>query len=83
MSTLLSLILAALPMIGQLADRSSGSSSEYFADTAGVRRFDLLEQAVKRAGAARYYLAPMGPGYIPLLSLRRSRHCIYLHPRKN
>lgn len=40
-----------------------------YADTAGVRRFDLLEQAVKRAGARKVLFGSDGPWLHPILEL--------------
>ncbi|MDF0673070.1 MAG: amidohydrolase family protein [Nitrospira sp.] len=40
-----------------------------YADTAGVRRFDLLEQAVKRAGARKILFGSDGPWLHPALEL--------------
>ena len=43
-----------------------------FTDTSGVRRFDLLEEAVRRAGAGKVLFGSDGPGCIPGSSWRRS-----------
>jgi predicted TIM-barrel fold metal-dependent hydrolase len=40
-----------------------------YADTAGVRRFDLLEQAVKRAGARKVLFGSDGPWLHPAVEL--------------
>ena len=42
-----------------------------YADTAGVRRFDLLEQAVQRAGARKILFGSDGPGCILRSSSRK------------
>lgn len=42
-----------------------------YADTAGVRRFDLLEQAVKRAGAAKLLFGSDGPWLHPGVELTK------------
>jgi predicted TIM-barrel fold metal-dependent hydrolase len=44
-----------------------------FADTAGVRRFDLLEQAVKRAGPAKILFGSDGPWLHPGVELAKVR----------
>jgi len=44
-----------------------------YADTAGVRRFDLLEQAVKRAGAGKFLFGSDGPWLHPGLELVKIR----------
>ncbi|MGH8477075.1 MAG: amidohydrolase family protein [Methylococcales bacterium] len=44
-----------------------------YADTAGVRRFDLLEQAVKRAGAAKILFGSDGPWLHPGVELAKIR----------
>lgn len=44
-----------------------------YADTAGVRRFDLLEQAVKRAGARKILFGSDGPWLHPALELAKVR----------
>jgi predicted TIM-barrel fold metal-dependent hydrolase len=44
-----------------------------YADTAGVRRFDLLEQAVKRAGARKILFGSDGPWLHPALELAKIR----------
>jgi len=44
-----------------------------YADTAGVRRFDLLEQAVKRAGAGKFLFGSDGPWLHPGLELLKIR----------
>ena len=42
-----------------------------FADTSGVRRFDLLEQAVKRAGARKILFGSDGPWLHPGVELQK------------
>ena len=44
-----------------------------YADTAGVRRFDLLEQAVKRAGARKILFGSDGPWLHPAVELAKVR----------
>jgi predicted TIM-barrel fold metal-dependent hydrolase len=44
-----------------------------YADTAGVRRFDLLEEAVKRAGARKILFGSDGPFLHPGLELTKIR----------
>jgi hypothetical protein len=44
-----------------------------YADTAGVRRFDLLEQAVKRAGARKILFGSDGPWLHPGVELAKVR----------
>lgn len=45
-----------------------------FTDTAGVRRFDLLEQAVKRAGADKILFGSDGPWLHPGVELAKVRY---------
>jgi len=42
-----------------------------YADTSGVRRFDLLEQAVKRAGAGKILFGSDGPWLHPFVELAK------------
>jgi predicted TIM-barrel fold metal-dependent hydrolase len=42
-----------------------------YTDTAGVRRFDLLEQAVQRAGARKVLFGSDGPWLHPLVELTK------------
>ena len=44
-----------------------------YADTAGVRRFDLLEQAVKRAGSSKILFGTDGPWLHPGVELAKIR----------
>lgn len=44
-----------------------------YADTAGVRRFDLLEQAVRRAGAPKILFGSDGPWLHPAVELAKVR----------
>ena len=44
-----------------------------YTDTAGVRRFDLLEQAVKRAGARKVLFGSDGPWLHPAVELAKVR----------
>jgi uncharacterized protein len=44
-----------------------------YTDTAGVRRFDLLEQAVKRAGAAKILFGSDEPWLHPGVELAKIR----------
>jgi predicted TIM-barrel fold metal-dependent hydrolase len=52
-----------------------------YADTAGVRRFDLLEQAVKRAGAHKILFGSDGPWLHPAVELAKIR-ALNLAPRE-
>jgi len=51
-----------------------------YTDTAGVRRFDLLEQAVKRAGARKILFGSDGPWLHPAVELAKV-HALGLSPR--
>lgn len=51
-----------------------------YTDTAGVRRFDLLEQAVKRAGAHKVLFGSDGPWLHPAVELAKI-HAIELSPK--
>ncbi len=44
-----------------------------FTDTAGVRRFDILEQAVRRAGARKILFGSDGPWLHPAVELAKVR----------
>jgi len=44
-----------------------------FADTSGVRRFDLLAQAVRRAGARKFLFGSDGPWLHPVVELAKVR----------
>ncbi|MCA1850105.1 MAG: amidohydrolase family protein, partial [Acidobacteria bacterium] len=44
-----------------------------YTDTSGVRRFDLLEQAVKRAGARKVLFGSDGPWLHPGVELHKIR----------
>lgn len=44
-----------------------------YADTSGVRRFDLLEQAVRRAGASKILFGTDGPWLHPAVELAKIR----------
>jgi len=44
-----------------------------YADTAGVRRFDILEQAVQRAGAKKLLFGSNGPWLHPAVELAEVR----------
>lgn len=50
-----------------------------YADTSGVRRFDLLEQAVRRAGAGKILFGTDGPWLHPLVELTKV-HALGLPP---
>lgn len=50
-----------------------------YADTSGVRRFDLLEQAVARAGAGKILFGTDGPWLHPLVELSKI-HALGLPP---
>jgi predicted TIM-barrel fold metal-dependent hydrolase len=59
---------AQLAFCGLLADRPN-----LFADTSGVRRFDLLERAVRRAGPHKVLFGSDGPWLHPGLELEKVR----------
>jgi predicted TIM-barrel fold metal-dependent hydrolase len=65
---------AQLAMIDHLARHPN-----IFTDTAGVRRFDLLEQAVQRAGADKILFGSDGPWLHPGVELAKVR-CLGLSP---
>ena len=44
-----------------------------YADTSGVRRFDVLEQAVRRAGAGKFLFGTDGPWLHPAVELSKIR----------
>ncbi len=50
-----------------------------YADTSGVRRFDLLEQAVQRAGAAKILFGSDGPWLHPAVEIAKI-HALRLRP---
>ena len=50
-----------------------GRHPNIYADTAGVRRFDLLEQAVNRAGPRKILFGSDGPWLHPALELAKVR----------
>jgi hypothetical protein len=50
-----------------------------YADTSGVRRFDLLEQAVRRAGAAKILFGTDGPWLHPAVEIAKI-HALRLRP---
>ena len=50
-----------------------------YADTSGVRRFDLLEQAVRRAGAAKILFGTDGPWLHPAVEIAKI-HALGLRP---
>lgn len=69
-----------IPHLGSFADdwRAQLSMIDHlvrhpnmYADTSGVRRFDLLEQAVKRAGAAKILFGSDGPWLHPGVELAK------------
>lgn len=69
-----------IPHLGSFADdwRAQLSMIDHlvrhpnmYADTSGVRRFDLLEQAVKRAGAAKLLFGSDGPWLHPAVELAK------------
>lgn len=47
--------------------------SNVYTDTAGVRRFDILEQAVRRAGAHKVLFGSDGPWFHPAVELSKVR----------
>lgn len=59
---------AQLTLIGLLADRPN-----LYADTSGVRRFDLLREAVDRAGPHKLLFGSDGPWLHPGLELEKVR----------
>ena len=65
---------AQLAMIDHLARHPN-----IFTDTSGARRFDLLEQAVKRAGADKILFGSDGPWLHPGVELAKVR-CLNLSP---
>ena len=69
-----------IPHLGSFADdwRAQLSMIDHlvrhpnmYADTSGVRRFDLLEQAVKRAGATKLLFGSDGPWLHPAVELAK------------
>ena len=46
----------------------------FYADTSGVRRFDVLEKAVYRAGARKFLFGTDGPWCHPAVELAKVRH---------
>src|SRR6476646_2868501 len=69
-----------IPHLGSFADdwRAQGSFIDHLArhpniytDSAGVRRFDLLEQAVERAGARKILFGSDGPWLHPGVELAK------------
>ena len=52
---------------------SGGRHPNIFGDTSGVRRFDLLEQAVQRAGAKKLLFGSDGPWLHPGIELAKVR----------
>ncbi len=57
---------AQLALIDHLVRRPN-----VYADTSGVRRFDLLEQAVQRAGASKFLFGSDGPWLHPAVELAK------------
>ena len=71
-----------IPHLGSFADDWSAQLAlidhlarhpNVFADTSGVRRFDLLEQAVRRAGANKILFGSDGPWTHPGIELHKVR----------
>jgi uncharacterized protein len=71
-----------IPHLGSFADDWRAQSGlidhlvrhpNVYTDTAGVRRFDLLEQAVRRAGARKILFGSDGPWLHPALELAKIR----------
>jgi uncharacterized protein len=71
-----------IPHLGSFADDWSAQLAlidhlvrhpNVHADTAGVRRFDLLEQAVQRAGASKLLFGSDGPWLHPAVELAKIR----------
>ncbi|NVD97614.1 amidohydrolase family protein [Massilia sp. BJB1822] len=78
-----------LPHLGSLADDWSAQlalidhlarHANIYADSAGVRRFDLLQQAVRRAGPHKLLFGSDGPWLHPALELHKIR-LLGLNPR--
>jgi uncharacterized protein len=77
-----------IPHLGSFADDWRAQSAlidhlvrhpNIFTDTAGVRRFDILEQAVKRAGARKILFGSDGPWLHPAVELAKI-HALNLSP---
>jgi hypothetical protein len=66
---------AQLALVDHLARHAN-----IYADTAGVRRFDLLEQALRRAGARKILFGSDGPWLHPAVELAKIR-ALGLSPR--
>ncbi|HZN10325.1 MAG TPA: amidohydrolase family protein, partial [Blastocatellia bacterium] len=71
-----------IPHLGSFADDWGAQLSlidhlvrhaNIFADTSGVRRFDLLEQAARRAGARKLLFGSDGPWLHPGVELAKVR----------
>jgi uncharacterized protein len=69
-----------IPHLGSFADEWRAQTAlidhlvrhrNIFSDTAGVRRFDVLEQAVKRAGARKILFGSDGPWFHPGVELAK------------
>ena len=80
-----------IPHMGSFSDdwRAQHTMIDYlvrhpniFIDTSGVRRFELLEQAAKRAAPTKFFSVQTVPGCIPASNWRRSRHCGCHRPMK-
>lgn len=72
-----------IPHLGSYADRWSSQLAlidhlqrhpNVYADTSGVRNFDLLEQAVQRAGPGKLLFGSDGPWLHPAVELEKLRH---------
>jgi predicted TIM-barrel fold metal-dependent hydrolase len=79
-----------LPHLGSFADDWRAQTAlidhlvrhpNIFTDTAGVRRFDILEQAVKRAGARKILFGSDGPWLHPAVELSKI-YALNLSPRE-
>jgi predicted TIM-barrel fold metal-dependent hydrolase len=69
-----------IPHLGSFADEWRAQSAlidhlvrhrNIFTDTAGVRRFDILEEAVRRAGARKILFGSDGPWFHPAVELSK------------
>ena len=54
-------------------DRPPGAAPNIYTDTSGIRRFDLLCEAVRRAGAHKVLFGSDGPWLHPGLELHKIR----------
>jgi uncharacterized protein len=75
-------VIFIIPHLGSFADNWRAQLAlidhlerhpNVFTDTAGVRRFDILEQAVRRAGARKVLFGSDGPWFHPAVELAKVR----------